>query len=131
MPVTVTKDPERDLTIFKTTPPVTADEMAAAIDAFWSSDDITKNVLWTGERGASIAHMTRDDLQKIAGVYKRHADRLHLRQGGKTAVVAPSDIDYGLSRVTEALHTSGRPAPPYEFTVFRTEQAALAWIEGE
>jgi len=105
--------------------------MADAIDAFWSSEQVTLNVLWTGEPGASIAHMTRDDLRKIATVYKRHANRLHLRAGGKSAVVAPTDVDYGLSRVTEALHTSGRPAPPYEFTVFRTEEEALAWIDGD
>jgi hypothetical protein len=67
----------------------------------------------------------------IARVYQRHSARLPLRKGGKTAVVAPRDVDFGLSRMTEALHTSGRPAPPYEFTVFRTEQEALAWIEGD
>lgn len=45
-------------------------------------------------------------------------------QGAKVAIVAPTDVTFGVSRMYQTL----RSEAPYEISVFRTREEALAWL---
>lgn len=130
MGIEKTVDDSRNLTIFTLQGKVTADELEEAIEGYWTEGPITPYVLWKGDgEGVSISHITGDELRKVSSVVLRFRDLTEQRRGGKTAIIAPADIDFGLSRIIEALHLNVTPELPYGFRVFRSEAEALAWID--
>lgn len=82
----------------------------------------TRFVVWDLTDG-SLALLTSSDLQTLAEFVQQHA---HARPGGKTALVAPTDLEFGMSRVLDTfaqLHDI-----PLEVASFRSLAEAAQWL---
>ncbi len=100
---------------------VTADELVnAVLDSF--AGHVTKNVVWDLSMG-SVEQLTSDDLRSIADLVRTHA---HTRIGGKTAIVAPADLEYGMSRMLSTF--AELIDVPFDTQAFRTLSEAAKWI---
>lgn len=123
MPITKNFDPSKNLTIFKCEGDLTFAEIAGSIKGFYGEIDhpITKKLVWD-LRNASIWSLSMEELKSIAELSVQNE---RLMKGGKTAVIAPKDIDFGLARVYQA-HTVGTAR---ELMVFRTLEVAEEWLE--
>ena len=65
--------------------------------------------------------LTTEGLKRLAGVVESNLEKL---RGGRVAMVAASDITYGVFRMWELR----REGLNYEVRVFRELDAALAWL---
>jgi len=87
-------------------------------------------VLWDG-RDATIAHLTHDELERIAtypGQLRRPGKSL---AGGRRAIVVSTDLDYGLARVVDLVQGLARDELPYEVQTFRSLEEALRWLASD
>ena len=99
----------------------TADELLNALRNFYEGQ-ITQDVIWDLTKG-SLQLLTDNDMRRIAKFVFSHA---HKRLGRKTAIVAPTDIEFGMSRM---INTYGDLADlPFETRTFRTLSDAAEWI---
>ena len=125
MPITATVERERNLTRIRAVGEITAAEMQQTIEQFWESPELTLNVIWDYSE-ASLRLLTNVDLRNLVPVGKRYGHRLEERRGGKTAIVAPGDLAYGMMRVSETL--SGMSDYTFAIKVFRGMAEADAWL---
>ncbi|MGD0584608.1 MAG: hypothetical protein ABSA86_02380 [Oryzomonas sp.] len=109
------------LTIRKIIGMVSSDELINALHRYYTGH-ITKNLLWDLTNG-SVDKLTTGDIKHISQLVLQHAQT---RIGGKTAIVAPSDVDYGMSRMLNTYAEIGNI--PFETQVFRTQSEAAKWI---
>jgi hypothetical protein len=116
------RDPARDLTIFTVRGQLTFDEQMEILVEFYGGDP-TANVLWDF-RGIEGNRISSDELRKIIVFIKQHE---HKRPGGKTAMVAGTDLDFGLSRMSDAYAETEKL--PWKIRPFRSMEEALDWIE--
>ncbi|HUL29981.1 MAG TPA: hypothetical protein VLZ03_05950 [Thermodesulfobacteriota bacterium] len=121
MPIETTRDQERNLTVHVVTGPVSEQEMYGTLEEFYKREP-TALLLWDLSK-ADLSWVTPNMLQRFV----RKAVKLGARRrGGRTAVVAPEDLQYGLGRMTEAFVES--ESAPFSFHVFRSRQDALSWL---
>ncbi|BBO76964.1 hypothetical protein DSCW_43810 [Desulfosarcina widdelii] len=122
MPVSTSTDESHALTIFTVEGELTFEEQMNALKAFYSGDP-TANVLWDFRlmKGNRVSSQELEELFNF--IKANRAKRLQ----GKTALVATSDLDFGLSRVSEAY--SQIRQLPWEMKAFRTMDEALEWID--
>ena len=73
-------------------------------------------------RNASAASLTADQISHLANFSLESED---VRESGKTAVVVPKDIDFGLARTFQA-QTVGEQR---ELMIFREKDEAMQWLE--
>lgn len=118
------RDEERDLTINEIAGPVSEEEMYLALTGP-DDHEPTRLLLWDMSR-AEVAHVTPDILRKFVG---KAAELGAGRQDGRTAVVAPDDLQFGLARMSEVF--SELESAPYDFRAFRTRQEAFEWLGTE
>jgi hypothetical protein len=130
MPVRKNIESDFDLTVVTFVGKVTFEEMMQVVREIWESEPMTRNVLWRGEAGASISHFSREQLAEAATLVAKYPELLPMRAGGRSAIVAPEDVDYGLSRMIQAMHTAAGPTLTYDIRVFRSESEARRWIAG-
>ena len=124
MPIETTHDPQRDLTIHVVTGPAREEEMYAALEA--PGDGVsTRDVLWDMS-GADVMQVTPGILRQFV---KKAAELGVDRKGGRTAIVAPEDLQYGLARMSEVF--ADMVSSPYSLRAFRTREEAIAWLEGD
>ena len=89
----------------------------------YASDDIEdiRDVIWD-LRNATLAGFSNEEILRIRDIVR---DSKTVRKPGKSALVFPDDVDFGLGRMYEAqaqdLYIKTR--------VFRTMEEALHWIE--
>ena len=115
-------DENAQLTIYTAKGSISGEEVKKAIKDFYEHGPVTRNVLWDVSL-AVLVDLSAEDVRQIAHVPRQS---LELRQDGKTAIVAPSDLAYGLSRMYQ---TSSQPeALPFEVQVFRDSEAAHKWL---
>lgn len=125
MPVTTEVDEARQRTVLTAVGKVTFVEMRRAIESFWEADPVTLDVLWDYRR-ADMSGLSRDDHEKLVRVGLRYRDRHAERVGGKTAIIAADDLEYGMNRASEVLtHLEGYP---FEVRTFRTAEEAEVWL---
>jgi len=111
-----------DLAIIQLHGEITLEDIQDAIQGFYLEKPCTKKALWDisnctfQEFDASAAH-------RIAGFPR---DDVQTRRGGKTAIVAASDLNFGLSRTYEII--AGQYDFPFERRTFRTVDKALQWL---
>jgi hypothetical protein len=122
MPINSTIDHSRDLTIHTGTGDVSFEEVMTTLRQSWEGQT-TKNALWDA-RKAKTPDLSSHDLERIADYIMTHAEK---RAGGKSAMVAPSELEYGLSRVYDAWHDIRRF--PFQFRVFRSIEEANEWLD--
>jgi hypothetical protein len=117
-----TVDQEKDLTTIRLAGRVRVDEFIRILEGFYEHG-FTKNLLWDFSR-ADISSAERQELEKILSVAKRYA---HLRPDGKTAILAPKTLDYGVGRMYEVLAEHGEH--PVSHAVFTGMWRAAEWLE--
>ena len=119
--VTSTADPERNLTIVTCAGQITAKEIMETIESFYANSP-SLSVMWDFTE-ADLSRLTADEVRMVASDVKRLA---HSREGGKTAIVSPSELSYGMVRMYQAF------AEIYEQTAvveaFRSRLEADRWI---
>ena len=110
-----------DLTVHDVTGSASEMQMYDAIEKFYQEEP-TALLLWDMSQ-ADVSHVTPDILRNFA---KKSAILGVNRQGGRTAVVAPKDLQYGLARMSEVFLEA--ESAPFSFRVFRTRDEALQWL---
>ncbi len=111
-----------DVTMIRAVGVVTAEEVLNALRRLYA-DSTTKNEVWHLPTG-SLTRLTSGDLRDVAQAALGYTDG---RTGGKTAFVAPADLEFGTCRMLcafiELLNI------PVEVQAFRTLSEAARWME--
>jgi hypothetical protein len=123
MPIEITVDESRNLTVLNCSGPLGPDELLTALTDYYQKNP-TPKVLWDF-RQASL-DLKGPDIVRLARKGVELAKRYqHLRPGAKTAAVLARDPDFGLTRMYEA-HTAGSPVTYY---LCRSWEEAINWLE--
>jgi hypothetical protein len=116
-------EPEKSLTVFTVLGAVSADEFSQAIEEFYEKGPVTNKVLFD-LTDSFLDQLRSEEILNISRTPKYIPEQ---RVGGKTAIVAPSDLAFGLARMYEF---SSDPADiPFVIKVFRTMEEARKWLE--
>jgi hypothetical protein len=123
MPVVVKRYVEQDLTVISVKGEISSDEPLAALNEYYEGG-VTGKAIWdfseaSGERGDY--EQVERFMQFVKGRRPAQAPQ------GKTALVAPQNIDYGLARTASAL--SQIKELPVEVRVFKSLEEAADWLE--
>jgi len=122
MGIKITIDEDQDLTIHDVTGPVTEEEMYDVLENFYKREP-TALLLWDMSQ-ADVSQTTKETLQRFI----RKSTLLGgSRQGGRTAVIASENLQYGLARMSEVFVEI--ESAPYSFSAFRSRQEALQWLK--
>lgn len=114
-------DRELGLTVIAVRGDVPAGEIELVLEAFYAEAP-TPLLLWDLSQ-ADFAGLAPADLRRLILLAKRRA---HLREGGRSALVASRDLEFGMARMGEILaEVLEHPAP---HKAFRTRDEALAWL---
>lgn len=122
MPISVSTDQSRDLTIFTATGDLTFDDQMRVLREFYSGKP-TKRALWDF-RVISSDRITADELVRIREYITMHHDT---RPGGKSAVVYDSSRDFGLSTVCDKL--AENEEMQFKIRMFSNVDEAMKWLE--
>ena len=121
MPVKIDTDQEKQLTVFTVTGTPSFDEGMAVFKQFYEGKT-THNTLWDF-RDASLVLVSSEQTEMMLDFIKQHSEK---RAGGKTAIVAPADLEYGISRMAEMMseikYLSIKVKP------FRSYEEAIEWV---
>ena len=112
---------ERDLTILTLTGPVAAADLVGALRDFYAGP-CTARALWEFT-GCALHNAKMVDLGAVLAAAKKLAPR---RAGGKTALVMPSDLGFGLARMYDSM--AELKNHPVGHGVFRNREDALHWL---
>lgn len=126
MPITLKVDKAKSLTIFVMTGEPNLDEIHNAIRSFWEAHELTVSALWD-VRQAQLNNLKSSDVEKIAAIIGQYAHRFEERKAGKTAVVASSDLQYGLSRILGTFYEI--EDFPTQLKIFRIMDEAFEWLD--
>ena len=119
--ISTSVDMDRELTTFEVKGTLTADEIIRKVEEYYSMHP-TKLVLWVMEHAAT-AGITSEEIEKIILTAKKNSGS---RKEGKTAIVGPKDIEYGLGRMYQAY--ADIESMPYEYKIFREVEDAKNWL---
>ena len=117
---------EGSLLIATVTGVLTAEEVMAVIIEYYPNS-IVKDVIWDLTH-CSLISIPQTDFQIIARVSKESVAR-GVREGGKTAFVVNSTVDYGLMRMYSSIAEAADI--PVEYSMYRTLEEARSWLERE
>lgn len=122
MPIRTITDRSRELTEYIVTGDVTDKEMFACQKEFYEAGP-TRLELWDMS-DSDLSQITTTGMNKFI----RRASRLgKSRYNGRTAVIAPSVLQYGLGRMAEAFGEF--ESLPFAFRVFRKREDAVRWLK--
>jgi hypothetical protein len=122
MPVETTVDDSRQLTIFTICESLNFGDVEQSMKTFYAGV-VTRNVLWDIQN-ADVTEFDSGQIQRLASLPLRFTEE---RKGGKTAIVASTDLAFGLSRMFQIFGET--KDLPFLFRVFRTTEDALKWID--
>jgi hypothetical protein len=122
VPIQTHTDREKQLTINKVMGEVSFEEAMATLNAFYSGNP-TLNVIWDLTEG-TIRALSSEQLEMIADALAPASKK---RMGGKTAGVAPADIDFGMARMFGILVELTGYKP--EVRIFRELKDAVDWVK--
>lgn len=114
--------PELDLVAHSVVGELDPEEFRRAVEALYEMQPVPKLSLWD-LRDASLRQVTAD---RIRSVQARLSSRVRGREGGRTAVVVPTDLDFGVAR--QYLAYSDDLELPFEQNAFRTMEDAFRWL---
>ena len=123
MPIDKVVNRAKDLTTFTCYGELLPEEIILTLMKLYQGNEglPTRKILWNMANAITI-EISMHDLDKIVDLRLNHEGTM---AGGKTAIVAPLDINFGLARVFE-LRTTGTDR---ELMVFRTYEEAEEWVE--
>lgn len=122
MSISQHQDAARELTIFTVTGELTFAAQMEALRRFYGEAP-TANMLWDFRR-LEGSRISSEELRRIIAFIRGQKDK---RPYGKTALVSTSDLDFGLSRMSEAYAQS--EGLPWDIQAFRSMAEALRWLE--
>lgn len=122
MAISKMTDRSKGLTIFTATGELTFADQIAALKDFYEGNP-TKNELWD-MRKITGSRISSEELRQVTLFTKRYEQR---RQGGKSALVMTTDLDFGLGRMSDALAESEQL--PWKIRAFRSMEKALEWLD--
>jgi hypothetical protein len=125
MPIVRHTDHPKGLTCFTATGAITLQDILEILNTF-QDEPPAINILWDFTRAEVGDSFTADDFEKTAIIAKSY---LGIREGGKTAFVASTDIVFGLIRMYTAYLQSQEIA--HQVDVFRTLDNARQWLSGD
>lgn len=115
-------DLARGLTEYICTGVVDRAEIMDAVNSFYA-DTPTPHVLWDlGD--ANVSALSAADVEVLA---QHTVERAHSREEGKTAIVAPKDMGFGLSRMFQTF--ADLASHQASVRVFRTRDDAIEWFD--
>lgn len=126
MPITLKVDKAKSLTIFVMIGEPNLDEIHNAIRSFWEAHELTVSALWD-VRHAKLNNLKSSDVEKVAAIIGQYAHRFEERKAGKTAVVASSDLQYGLSRILGTFYEI--EDFPTQLKILRDMDEAMEWLD--
>jgi hypothetical protein len=121
MTITSSVDDDKQLTIHTVIGEASFEEGMSTLRQFWEGRP-TINVLWDF-RKASLARVTAEETEETMNYIKRHSAK---RSGGKTALVVSGELEYGLSRMSQAFGEIKNLT--LEIEVFRSYEDAIEWL---
>jgi hypothetical protein len=119
--VTLEFDPVSKITAAIGRGRVTARELLAALHTFY--DNAPTLLALCDLSDADLSSLSTEELVRIVQFTERRAE---VRRGGKTAITAPGDLEYGMARMYEILADAA--AHPVAIRAFRTQEEALQWL---
>jgi hypothetical protein len=122
MPMTVSVDDSGTLTTITGTGEIAYEEIVDAIRFYY--DRPTEKVLWLMTE-VDVGGLPTSAVEKIAalsGNLRQNAPR------GRTAIVSPETLTYGLSRMFQSLLNLNAQSDGRETMVFQDTEEALQWI---
>jgi hypothetical protein len=117
-------DQEKELTTITVAGKITADQIITALEGFYTESPTT-NLLWDFSR-VVFSKMTQEEIGKILFTAKAHAPA---RKSGRTAIVAPTDYEFGFARMYEIMAEVNQH--PIDHRAFRLKDEAMKWLLGE
>jgi len=126
MPITSQVDKTKNLVIYTLTGELTLDDIQSTIKSFWEAQELTLNALWDARR-AKLTNLESSDMESITAFIGQYTHRFEERKGGKSAVVASSDLQYGLSRILGTLYEI--KDFPTKLQTFRQMDEAMEWLD--
>ena len=124
MPINSHIDETKKLTVFKATGVLRYDEIISTVKSYYECKP-TENVLWDLTEITEI-QLTSEQVETIAGFNLRFEGA---RRKGKTALVAPKDEVFGLSRMFGSF--SEIKDIPFQLNIFREFEQAYQWLSEE
>ena len=122
MPIKTTNDRSNEFTEHVVTDTVTDEEMFKCQDEFLKNNP-TKLELWD----MSNADLDRITTEGVRQFISRAAHLGKTRQGGRTAVIVQSKLQYGLGRMAQAFGEF--TSLPFSLRLFRIRVDAIAWLK--
>jgi len=126
MPITSEVEKTKNLTIYTLTGELTLDEILNALKSFWEAHTLTLNLLWDA-RSAKVSQLKSEEVAKITGFIGQYKHRFEERKGGKAAIVASSNLQYGLSRILGTFYEI--EGFPTQLRIFRIMDEAMEWLD--
>ena len=126
MPITSQVDKTKNLTVYTLTGELTLDDIQSTIKSFWEAHELTLNALWDARR-AKLTNLESSDMESITAFIGQYTHRFEERKGGKSAVVASSDLQYGLSGILGTLYEI--KDFPTKLQTFRQMDEAMEWLD--
>jgi hypothetical protein len=126
MPITSKVEKTKNLTIYTLTGELTLDEILGALKSFLEAHTLTLNLLWDA-RSAKLSQIKSSELIDITGLAGQYKHRYEERKGGKSAIVASSNLQYGLSRILGTFYEM--EGFPTQLKIFRIMDEALEWLD--
>ena len=124
MQVNIKADHDNQLTIHTVTGKPSFQDGMATFKNFYEGKP-TQNVLWDF-RKASLARISTKEIEAVLYYVQRHVEK---RKGGKTAVLVSKNLEYGISRMVQAL-TEIKDIP-LKIEIFRSIEEAIQWLGKE
>jgi hypothetical protein len=100
---------------------VKASDLLAALHAFY--DNAPTLLALCDISDADLSSLSTEELVRIVQFTERRAE---VRRGGKTAIAASGNLEYGMARMYEIL--ADAHAHPVTIRAFRTPEEALRWL---
>ena len=122
MPIVLQTDRPQDLTILTASGEITFAEAMEALDSFYENP--TQNVLLDVSRRADAPVILKTE--DLARIFSRLSARKKNRLSGKTAIVAPDDLRFYMSRIAEAFAEIEKL--PWKMKAFRSKDEAIRWL---
>ena len=122
MGIDISDDPGRNLTVFAATGELTYEAQIDVLRKFYTGRP-TPNVIWD-LRALTGMRLSTEEIAKIIAYIKKYQS---VRPKGKTALVTSTDVDFGLSRMSEMLAEGEKV--PWSIRAFRSMAQAMQWID--
>ena len=119
--IETTVDKQHDLTLHKCSGTVTEEELTNTIYSLYDGTP-TLNIIWDCS-DASVDGISSSFIRRIAKVLGEIGSS---RKGGKSAVIAPDNLIFGLARMFQIM--SDTDDFPFKINVFRHFREACKWL---